>query len=52
VQRDHSLLPEQVWAVEEITDAPRLTIRQWHENYRTDRDHRMSDRWDIGACRC
>jgi hypothetical protein len=41
------LLPEQVWAVEEITDAPRLTIRQWHENYRTDRDHRMSDRWTL-----
>jgi hypothetical protein len=26
--------------VEEITDAPRLTIRQWHGRYRTDRDHR------------
>jgi hypothetical protein len=35
----------EVWAVEEITDAPRLTIRQWHERYRTDRDHRRSDRW-------
>ena len=31
--------------VEEINDAPRLTIRQWREKYRTDRDHRMSDRW-------
>jgi hypothetical protein len=36
--RDHSLLSEEVWAVEELTDAPRLTIRQWHERYRTDRD--------------
>jgi hypothetical protein len=47
VPRDHSLLPEQVWAVEEITDAPGLTIRQWHEKYRTDRDHPMSDRWTL-----
>jgi hypothetical protein len=31
--------------VEAIIDAPRLTIRQWREKYRTDRDHRMSDRW-------
>ena len=45
--RDHSLLPEKVWAVEEITDAPRLTIRQWHERYRTDRDHRRSDHWPL-----
>jgi hypothetical protein len=45
VPRDHSLLPEKVWAVEEMTDAPRLTIRQWHEKYCTDRDHRTSDRW-------
>ena len=45
VPRDHPLLPEKVWAVEEITDAPRLTIRQWHEKCRTDCDHRMSDRW-------
>jgi hypothetical protein len=37
----------EVWAVEEITDAPRLTIRQWHERYRTDRDHRRSDRWPL-----
>ena len=27
VPRDHSLLPERVWAVEKITDAPRLTSR-------------------------
>lgn len=45
--RDHSLLPEKVWAVEEITDAPRLTIRQWHERYRIDRDHHTSDRWPL-----
>jgi hypothetical protein len=36
---------EKVWTVEEITDAPRLTIRQWHDQYRTDRDHRTTDRW-------
>ena len=45
--RDHSLLPERVWAVEEITDSPRLTIPQWHERSRTDRDHRRSDRWPL-----
>jgi len=45
VPRDHSQLVEKVWAVEEITDAPALTIRQWHDRYRTDRDHRTSDRW-------
>jgi len=37
----------ELWAVEDITDAPRLTIRQWHERYRTDRDHRRSDRWPL-----
>ena len=37
----------EVWAVEEITDAPRLTIRQWHERYGTDRDHRRSDHWPL-----
>ena len=47
VSRDHSLLPERVWAVKEITDSPRLTIPQWHERYRTDRDHRRSDRWPL-----
>jgi hypothetical protein len=47
VPRDHSFLPEKVWAVEEITDARRLTIRQWHEQFRTDRDHRKSDHWPL-----
>jgi hypothetical protein len=47
MSRDHSLLPKKVWAIEEITDASRLTIRQWHERYRTDRDHRRSDRWPL-----
>jgi hypothetical protein len=37
----------EVWAVEGVTDAPRLTIRQWHERYRTDRDHRRSDHWPL-----
>jgi hypothetical protein len=41
------LLPEKVGAAEEITDAPRWTIRQWHERYRTDRDHRRSDHWPL-----
>jgi hypothetical protein len=41
----HPKLPKPVWAVEEILDAPRLTIRQWHDQYRTDRDHRTTDRW-------
>ena len=41
------MLPERVWAVKEITDSPRLTIPQWHERYRTDRDHRRSDRWPL-----
>jgi hypothetical protein len=36
-----------VWAVEEVADAPPLTIRQWHDRYRTDRDHRTSDRWPL-----
>ena len=35
------------WAVEEITDAPRSTIRQWLERYGTDRDHRSSDHWPL-----
>jgi AAA domain len=43
--KKHPTLAKPVWAVEEITDAPRLTIRQWHDQYRTDRDHRRSDRW-------
>jgi hypothetical protein len=43
--KNHPTLPKPVWAVEEIADAPRLTIRQWHDQYRTDRDHRRSDRW-------
>ena len=43
--RNHPQLPAPVWTVEEIEDAPALTIRQWHERYRTDRDHRVSDRW-------
>jgi hypothetical protein len=45
VPREHQQLTEKVWAVEEIADAPRLTIRQWHDRYRTDRDQRTSDRW-------
>lgn len=36
-----------VWAVEAITDVPRLTIRQWHEGYRADRDHRRGDHWPL-----
>ena len=47
VPRDHPQLVEKVWAVEEITDASRLTIRQWHDRYRTDRDHRTTDRWPL-----
>jgi hypothetical protein len=47
VPRTHPALPEKVWAVEEITDAPALTIRQWHDRYRTDRDHRTTDRWAL-----
>jgi hypothetical protein len=43
--KKHPTLPKPVWAVEEVTDAARLTIRQWHDQYRTDRDHRTSDRW-------
>jgi hypothetical protein len=45
VPRDHPKLPKPVWAVEEVRDAPTLTIRQWHERFRPDRDHRRSDRW-------
>jgi 5S rRNA maturation endonuclease (ribonuclease M5) len=45
VPKKHPTLPNKVWAVEEIADAPRLTIRQWHDQYRTDRDHRTTDRW-------
>ena len=36
-----------MWAVETVGSAPRLTIRQWHEQYRTDRDHRTTDRWPM-----
>jgi hypothetical protein len=43
--KKHPMLPKSVWAVEEITDAPRLTIRQWHDQYRNDRDRRTTDRW-------
>jgi hypothetical protein len=45
VPREHPTLPNKVWAVEEVKDAPALTIRQWHDQYRTDRDHRTTDRW-------
>lgn len=45
VPKKHPALPKPVWAVEQITDAPRLTIRQWHDQYRSDRDHRTTDRW-------
>jgi hypothetical protein len=45
--KTHPTLPKPVWAVEEVTDAPRLTIRQWHDRYRTDRDHRTTDRWPL-----
>ena len=37
----------EVWAVEKLTDASRSTIRQWHERYGTDRDHRSSDHWPL-----
>jgi hypothetical protein len=45
VPRKHPELPRSVWAVEEVSDAPNMTIRQWHDRYRTDRDQRTSDRW-------
>jgi hypothetical protein len=47
VKRRHDQLPEKSWpyAIEEDTDAPPLTIRQWHDRFRPDRDHRLSDRW-------
>jgi hypothetical protein len=47
VPRDHPELPAPVWAVEEVSDAPALTIRQWHDKYRTDRDQRTTDRWSL-----
>jgi hypothetical protein len=47
VPRDHPQLPTKVWAVEEDLEAPGLTIRAWHERYRTDRDQRTSDRWPL-----
>jgi hypothetical protein len=45
VPREHPALPNKVWAVEEVADAPALTIRQWHDQYRADRDKRTTDRW-------
>jgi hypothetical protein len=45
VPRTHPALPKPVWAVEVDTTAPALTIRQWHDQYRPDRDHRRTDRW-------
>jgi hypothetical protein len=46
VPREHPLLPgDAVYAVEEDTDALPLTIRQWHDRVRPDRDHRTTDRW-------
>ena len=46
VPRVHPDLPgRQVYAVEEDTEAPQLTIRQWHDKFRPDRDHRVTDRW-------
>jgi hypothetical protein len=32
-RRDHRRAPSTIW--------------QWHESYRTDRDHRTSDRWPL-----
>jgi len=50
VPRDH-LVAGKVWAVEEIADAPKLSIRQWRDQYRTDRDHRVIDRWHLVIAR-
>jgi hypothetical protein len=47
VPKKHPTLPKPVWAVEDVADAPPLTIRQWHDRYRTDRDHRASHRWPL-----
>jgi hypothetical protein len=47
VPRDHPHLTDKVWTVEEVSDAPALTIRQWHDRYRTDRDQRTTDRWPL-----
>lgn len=45
VPRTHPRIPEPVYALEEETRGAQLTIRQWHERYRTDRDRRTTDRW-------
>ena len=42
----HSLLPERFGLSKRSPTHP-IDVRQWHERYRTDRDHRRSDHWPL-----
>jgi hypothetical protein len=43
--KEHPELKRPVWCIEEITGAPKMTVRQWDELCASDRDRRRSDRW-------
>ena len=46
VPRDHSCCPRGLGGRRDHRRT-QTDIRQWHERYRTDRDHRRSDRWPL-----